>query len=154
MSTTSSTTSPTASLAKSSAASAARTRAFARVIGPWLVIVPALVMLRGPEMGTLAAAFFSNPALVWFAGGLMLFGGLLIIALHPYWSGLAAIIISAFGWLLVLRAIAVLAMPTVFEHAAMASAGAVTPVRLIFGLLVVAGLYLTYVGWLARPATD
>ncbi|MDF2618896.1 MAG: hypothetical protein K0S00_1555 [Xanthobacteraceae bacterium] len=149
-----STTSSTASLATPSTTSAARTRAFARVIGPWLVIVPALVMLREPEMGTIAAAFFSNPALVWFAGGLMLFGGLLIIALHPYWSSLAAIIISAFGWLLVLRAVAVLAMPTMFEHAATASAGAAVPVRLIFGLLVVAGVYLTYVGWLARPATD
>lgn len=138
----------------SSNAPAARTRAFSRVVGPWLVIVPGLVMLREPEMGTIAAAFFSNPALVWLAGGLMLFGGLLIISFHPYWSGLAAIIISAFGWLLVLRAVAVLAMPTMFEHAAMASAGAAPLVRLIFGLLVVAGLYLTYVGWLARPVTD
>lgn len=138
----------------SSDTAAARTRAFARVIGPWLVIVPGLVMLREPEMGTIAAAFFSNPALVWFAGGLMLFGGLLIVAFHPYWSGLAAVIISAFGWLLMLRAVAVLAAPTLFEQAAMVSAGAAMTVRLIFGLLVVAGLYLTYVGWLARPVTD
>lgn len=138
----------------SSDTAAAHTRAFSRVIGPWLVIIPGLVMLREPEMGTLAAAFFANPALVWLAGGLMLFGGLLIVAFHPYWSGLAAVIISALGWLLVLRAVAVLAAPTLFEQAAMASAGAVTTVRLIFGLLVVAGLYLTYVGWLARPVTD
>ncbi|ADH87506.1 conserved hypothetical protein [Ancylobacter novellus DSM 506] len=138
----------------SSDTAAARTRAFSRVIGPWLVIIPGLVMLREPEMGTIAAAFFANPALVWLAGGLMLFGGLLIIAFHPYWSGLAAVIISALGWLLVLRAVAVLAAPTLFEQAAMASAGAAMTVRLIFGLLVVAGLYLTYVGWLARPVTD
>lgn len=149
-----STTSSSTSLTTSSNAAAARTRAFSRVIGPWLVIVPGLAMLREPEMGTIAAAFFSNPALVWFAGGLMLFGGLLIVAFHPYWSGLAAVIISAFGWLLVLRAVAVLAAPTLFEQAAMASAGTAMTVRLIFAVLVVAGLYLTYVGWLARPVTD
>jgi hypothetical protein len=36
---------------------------------------------------------------VWFAGAL-LFGGLLIIAFHQYWSSVAAVIISLFGWIL------------------------------------------------------
>ena len=31
----------------------ARTRAFARVLGPWLLIVPSIIALRAPEMGAI-----------------------------------------------------------------------------------------------------
>lgn len=34
--------------------------------------------------GTFLSGFFKNGVLVWFAGGLLLFGGLLIIAFHQY----------------------------------------------------------------------
>jgi hypothetical protein len=72
----------------------ARTRAFARVIGPFLVIVPGIIVVRAPEMDTSVSAFFENGALVWIVGGLLLFCGLLIIAHHQYWSSAAAILIS------------------------------------------------------------
>ena len=71
--------------------SKARTRAFARVIGPFLIIVPSIIAVRAPEMGAFASAFFENQALVWIVGGLLLFGGLLIIAHHPGWSSSSAI---------------------------------------------------------------
>jgi hypothetical protein len=60
--------------------SQARTRAFARVIGPWLVIVPGIIALRASGMGALASEFFKNDLFVWFAGALLLLAGLLIIA--------------------------------------------------------------------------
>lgn len=41
--------------------SKARTRAFARVIGPWLAIAPGIIVVRTPDMGVLAATFFENP---------------------------------------------------------------------------------------------
>jgi hypothetical protein len=78
--------------------SQARTRAFARVIGPWLVIVPGIIVLRAPEMGVLASEFFRSELFVWFAVALLLFVGLLIIAFHQYWSSVAAVVISLFGW--------------------------------------------------------
>ena len=48
-------------------------------------------------MGTNLSTFFENAALVWITGGMILLGGLLI-AHHQYWSSLAAILISLFGW--------------------------------------------------------
>ena len=130
--------------------SQARTRAFARVMGPWLVIVPGIIALRAPGMGALAADFFKSDLFVWFAGALLLFAGLLIIAFHQYWSSVAAVIISLFGWVLVLRGVLLMAAPDLYERGGMYLIA--TPVvRLIFGVLVAAGLYLTYVGWLARP---
>ena len=46
----------------------ARTCALARVMGPWLVVVPGIVVLRASEMGTLASEFFKNRLFMWFAG--------------------------------------------------------------------------------------
>jgi hypothetical protein len=131
--------------------STARTRAFARVIGPWLAIVPGIIVVRTPEMGALASGFFENPLIVWFAGGLLLFGGLLIIAFHQYWSNPAAILISLFGWFLALRGLVLMAMPNLIERGAAASMDAMSLVRIGFGALVLVGLYLSYVGWLAKP---
>jgi hypothetical protein len=131
--------------------SQARTQAFARVIGPWLVIVPGIVVLRAAEMGGLASEFFNSGLFVWFAGALLLFAGLLIIAFHQYWSSVAAVMISLFGWVLALRGLVLMAAPAVYERVGL-SLGATPHVRLIFGVLVAIGLYLTYVGWLTKRA--
>ena len=129
----------------------ARTRAFARVIGPFLVIVPAIVAVRAPNMGTMAFAFFQNGALVWITGALLLFGGLLIIAHHQYWSGLSAILISLFGWFLAMRGVALLAAPQLYASATSAAMNMMPLVQIGFGFLVLIGLWLTFAGWIAKP---
>jgi hypothetical protein len=130
----------------------ARTRAFARIIGPWLVIVPGIVVMRVSAMGALADEFFRSALFVWFAGALLLFAGLVIIAFHQYWSSVAAVMISLFGWVLALRGLVLMAAPELYERAGAVLGGAFA-VRLIFGALVAIGLYLTYVGWLRKPAS-
>ena len=91
--------------------STVRTRAFARVIGPFLVLVPGILVVRAPNLEAILSAFFQNEALVWSAGALLLFCGLLIIAYHQYWSSPAAVMISVFGWFLALRGLILLAAP-------------------------------------------
>jgi hypothetical protein len=131
--------------------SQARTHAFARIIGPWLVIVPGIIAVRAPDMATLAVDFFKSDLFVWFAGALLVFAGLLIIAFHQYWSSAAAVLISLFGWVLAIRGVLLMATPGLYERAAVL-ADSLAVVRLIFGILVAIGVYLTYVGWLAKPA--
>jgi hypothetical protein len=102
--------------------------------------------------GALASNFFEYPLIVWFASALLLFGGLLIIAFHQYWSSAAAIVISLFGWFLALRGTVLLAAPQLIERGAAVSMGALPLVQAGFGVAVLIGLWLTYVGWIARPA--
>ena len=129
----------------------ARTRSFARVLGPWLVIVPGVIASRAPDMHALASDFFKSDLFVWFAGALLLFCGLLIIAFHQYWSSAAAVLISLFGWVLAIRGLVLMAAPGLYERAG-AVVDTVPLVRMVFGVLIAIGLYLTYVGWLAKPA--
>jgi hypothetical protein len=120
--------------------SQARTRAFARIIGPWLVIVPGIIAVRAPDMGALASDFFKSDLFVWFAGALLLFAGLLIMAFHQYWSSVAAVLISLFGWVLAIRGLVLMTAPKLYERAGVALE-AVSVVRSIFGGLVAIGLY-------------
>lgn len=128
-----------------------RTRAFARVIGPFLVLVPGILVIRAHAIGAILAAFFQSEALVWVLGSLLLFCGLLIIAYHQYWSNPAAILISLFGWFLGLRGLALLAAPQLIAEGATAAMNDLSLVRMGFSVLVLAGFWLTYVGWIAKP---
>jgi hypothetical protein len=127
--------------------SLARTRAIARVLGPFLAIVPTVIAFRAPDMGEIARAFFQNSALVWITGGFLVFGGLAIIAFHQYWSSAAAVIISVFGWILLLRGLVLLAAPQLYEQVTNASVGSMTLIRAAFAVLILCGLWLTYTGW-------
>lgn len=128
--------------------SRARTRAFARVIGPFLAIVSGIIAARSSSMGTILADYFKNTALVWISGGMLLFFGVLIIANHQYWSSPAAIVISLLGWVLALRGVAVLAVPQLMERAATAAMKAMPAVQAGFGVMMLVGLWLAYVGWI------
>jgi hypothetical protein len=134
-----------------------RTRAFARVIGPFLTIVAIIVAVRMPNIGPLVASFFDSPMLVWMKGAMLLLGGVFIIANHQYWSGLSAILISLFGWFLALRGVVLLAAPQLIQRGAAAAQNRnLMPVaEVFFGLLVLIGLWLTFEGWFARhPAAS
>ena len=132
-----------------------RTRMFARVLGPFFVIVPTIVVSRGSYMQTLFTEFKANPIWPWLFGAILLMFGLLIIAFHQYWRGPAAIILSVIGWVMLARGLLLLAVPQAYEAAgnAVYSSGATAAISVVFICLAVAGLYLTYVGWKPESRT-
>lgn len=122
---------------------------FARVLGPFLIIVPLTAALRASEMHELMADFEGNPLWPWMGGAFALLLGLIVVALHPSWSSPPAIIVSAMGWLMVLRGLLLLLFPAAFMSAADAVIGSGMIWRIGYVALALVGLYLTVVGW--RP---
>jgi hypothetical protein len=127
-----------------------RTQMFARVLGPFFVLVAATTVARASDMRALLSDFEANAAWPWVTGAFLLLASLVIVALHQYWRGAAAITVSLAGWVLALRALFLMAFP----HAFMAAADSAirmtalwVSVDLFIGLV---GLYLAFVGW--RPA--
>jgi hypothetical protein len=131
-----------------SAVARARTRAFARVFGPFLVIVPGVVLAQAPDMRPYLTSFFGNPALVFITAAFMLFAGVFVIANHQYWSSPSAAVISLFGWFLVLRALALMLFPAQYEQLGLGP-NAVLLGRSVFGVVFLIGLWLTFAGWIA-----
>jgi hypothetical protein len=128
-----------------------RTRTFARVLGPFVAVVPAIVAIRAGSLGSIMSSFSADPLWPWMAGAMLFFCGLFVVAFHQYWRSVAAVIISLFGWFLLLRGFALLAVPQLVVDAATSAAQTSGPavglVRVGFGLLALCGLYLAYVGW-------
>lgn len=127
-----------------------RTRMFARVLGPFFVIFAATTVARASDMRKLLSDFEANAAWPLVTGGFLLLASLVIVALHQYWRGAAAVTVSVVGWVFALRALFLMAFP----HAFMAAADAAIRVSALWMsvdiFIGIVGLYLTYVGW--RPA--
>ncbi|MCW2629329.1 hypothetical protein [Mycobacterium sp.] len=139
---------------RSTAADAQRTRAFARVIGPFVAVATVIVAIRLPDLTGLVDDLFANAVLPWMLGAMMLIAGLIVIAFHQYWRSVTAVLISLFGWFVALRGVTLMAFPATIETGAgdtLASQGLLLIARIFFGLMTVMGLWLTYVGW--RPGT-
>src|SRR5882672_9826638 len=124
-----------------------RTRAFARVIGPFVAVVTVIIAIRLPDVTGLVDDLFANTVLPWMLGAMMLIAGLIVIAFHQYWRGVAAVLISLFGWFVALRGLTLLAFPSAIETGAgdtLASPGLLLAARIFFGLMTCMGLWLTY----------
>jgi len=125
------------------AESTQRTRAFARVIGPFVTLATLIVAIRLPDLTGLLDDLFGNAVLPWILGAMMLVAGLIIIAFHQYWRGVTAVLISLFGWFVAVRGVAMMAFPTAIEtgaEEAIVSPGLLLAARIFFGLLTVMGL--------------
>jgi hypothetical protein len=71
---------------------ALRTRAFARVIGPFVALATLIIAIRLPGLTGLVDDLFADEVLPWVLGAMMLLAGLIIIAFHQYWRGVTAVV--------------------------------------------------------------
>jgi hypothetical protein len=131
-----------------------RTRMFARAFGPFFLIVPSIIAVRASsQMPVLLNEFSRDPMWQWVLGALLLMWGSVIIAFHQYWRSVAAVLVSLLGWFLAIRGILILAIPDVYDSAGKSMEQHAVPwVRAIFAGIALVGLYLTYVGWVPKPA--
>jgi hypothetical protein len=124
-----------------------RTRMFARVMGPYLAIIAGTAALRSTDMRAMLSGFEADPLWSWVTGAFILLFGLMVIALHPYWRGAAAIIVSALGWVTAFKGLFLVAGPQTYFETANSAVDAMSWWRTGAVVEVVIGLYLAYVGW-------
>jgi hypothetical protein len=124
-----------------------RTQAFARILGPFLVVLAVSVLLRVNDTSALLQEFTARDVWPWVTGAYATAAGLAIVAFHRSWRGPAATLVSLIGWALLAKGVLLLAAPNSLDPIAsrMASAPAVAPV--VYALLILIGLYLTCIGW-------
>jgi hypothetical protein len=134
-----------------------RTRMFARVVGPYLAIIAVTAALRPNDMRVMLSGFESDPLWSWITGAFILLFGLVVIALHPYWRGVAATIVSVVGWLVAVKGLLLVAGSHTYFSMANSAVDAMGWWRAGAVVEVLIGLYLAYVGWIparARPASQ
>lgn len=129
----------------------AGTRMFARVLGPFLVMVIATTVARTSDMRTLLSEFGANFVWPWVTGAFILLSGLVVVALHQYWHGAAPVIVSSLGWLTALKGLFLMAFPRTYVSVADSALDATSWWWTGFVIMGLIGLYLTYVGWVPAP---
>jgi vacuolar-type H+-ATPase subunit I/STV1 len=133
---------------------ALRTRAFARVIGPYVATFGIVYAIRLPDLQGLVEDLFAQSFVMLMLGALMLAAGLVIIGLHRNWRGPLAVTISLFGWFVAIRGLLLIATPSTVEvgaEATLLSPTATTVARVFFAALGALGLVLAYAGWFTAP---
>jgi hypothetical protein len=131
-----------------------RTRAFARVIGPYVATFGIVYAIRLPELTGLVDELFTQSFQMLMLGALMLAAGLVVVGLHRNWRGPLAVTISLFGWFVAIRGFLLIAAPSTIEagaDAALLSPAATTVARVFFAALGTLGLVLAYAGWFTAP---
>lgn len=130
-----------------------RTRLLARIFGPYLVVVAAMLIMRRDQLATIFPAFMRDEPLTMATGAFTLMAGLAILAVHHRWRGASAIAVSLIGVAAAGKGAWLLIAPGV--GAGLVEIAARPPVILpMAALAALAGLWLSAVGWRARSWPD
>ena len=131
---------------------ASRTQLMARIVGPFMLIFGASIIMRAPTFPLFVPAFFQDGVLVYVTGAFTLAIGLTMIAAHQRWSTLPAIVISVFAWITTIRGVVLLVAPTV-ASAMIAIVDNTVFVMIAGAIAALLGAWLTIVGWFSKSAS-
>jgi hypothetical protein len=81
-------------------------RTIAGLIGPTLVAVAVAVVLNLGSFPALAEQVSRDPALIFLSGILLFVAGLAVVRAHNVWAGGWPVLVTVFGWLILLGGLA------------------------------------------------
>jgi|CXWL01.1.fsa_nt_gi hypothetical protein len=122
----------------------------AQLLGPVLLTVSVAMLARPKAMSDMMKTFTTAQGQVWvfLLGLLAMIAGLSIVLVHNVWDGTWRVILTLFGWGLVIKG----AIRLFFPEWALKTAGAVASNKALMKvctfLLFVIGLYLSYRGFM------
>ena len=128
---------------------AAMTRGFAKALGIFLILFGLGIAMRGDILWALVPTFIQDGPLVFVTGGFGIGVGCAMVAAHHHWSSLAAIIITIFGWVTLIRSAVLFFAPQVVSQLASVAMHVPGIPIIPAAVAVLIGIYLTYVGWFA-----
>lgn len=114
-------------------------KTIAGLIGPTVVAVAVAVVLNLGSFHALAEQVSRDPALIFLSGILLFVAGLAIVRAHNIWAGGWPVLVTVFGWLILLGGLARMLFPTQIAAIA-AGVGRST------GLIVTATIVLLVLG--------
>ena len=130
----------------------ATTHFCARVVGPLLIIVGAVMLARFNDMVLLIPGILGNGPLTFITGVFTLICGLTLFAAHHHWTSPPAIAITLLAVLTIIRGVTLLSAPS-FLTGLVHTFLNLGPGALIAGAVtLIIGAWLTFVGWFAKRA--
>jgi glucan phosphoethanolaminetransferase (alkaline phosphatase superfamily) len=122
----------------------------ARLAGPLFVVVGVGILLNGAVYSAMITEAVHSPTLIYFSGLSALLPGLAILNVHRTWTADWRVIITIFGWLLVIGGVIRIVLPQTTASLAgtIYSGAAALPVVAVISIVL--GAFLSFQGY--RPA--
>ena len=128
-----------------------RTRMLARMVGPYLIAVAAMLFARQDHLPVLLSAYMQDDPLVLATGAFALMAGLAIVATHHHWTRPSAIVISLIGIVATLKGAWLMIAPGLGSEATAFVVRAPNLLLVVAAIEFLVGCWLSFVGWRAKP---
>lgn len=129
-----------------------RTRTLARIVGPYMLVIAATLLTRQSVFNDMLPTFMANPGLVLSTGAFTLIAGLTMLTAHHHWSSPAAIAVTLTGFAAALKGAWLMIAPEWGAATTQVMVDAPWSLTAAAVFELVLGVWLTFVGWFAKPA--
>lgn len=119
---------------------------YAQVVGLWLFLIGLAMVVHSARFKKTAMDTLTNPGLMTYTGLFALGVGLLVVISHNIWVTSWPVIVTLFGWFLILQGLLRLFWPESFAKF-MKNLMANSGFTVVSWVWVVVGLYLIWVGF-------
>jgi hypothetical protein len=119
----------------------------AKLIGPVLLVAAIAMLADVKGLQDMARGFLKDRALIYVTGVLAMLGGLAIVNSHNVWIAGWPVIITLFGWAMIIGGAVRMALPSVVKKIGGAMIEKATLMRVSGAVWGIIALYLTYKGY-------
>lgn len=119
----------------------------AGLIGPVLLVAAITMLADARDMQEMAREFLKDRALIYVTGVLAMLGGLAIVKSHNIWIADWPVIITLFGWAMILGGAVRMALPSAVRSIGGAMMEYPAMIRVSGALWALIGAFLTYKGY-------
>lgn len=121
---------------------------FAKIIGPYMIIVAAGVLFNLKTYQKFMQDFLKNSALIYLGGVIALIIGLLIVLFHNVWAANWPVIITIFGWLGIVKGVWLLILPNTVGKLIEAYQKNIALLAVYLAMILALGIFLTVKGFI------
>ena len=119
----------------------------AKLIGPVLLVAAIATLADAKELQEMAREFLKDRALIYVTGVLAMLGGLAIVNNHNIWIADWPVIITLFGWAMIIGGAVRMALPSVARSIGGAMMENPTMIRVSSAVWAPIGAFLIYKGY-------
>ena len=119
----------------------------AKLVGPVLLVAAIPMLINPKELQEIAAEFLQNRVLIYITGVMVLLGGLSIVNTHNYWVVDWPVVITLFGWAMIIGGAARVVLPSAVTRIGNAMMEKPTVTRIAGLAWAFVGAYLIYKGY-------
>lgn len=119
----------------------------AKLLGPVLVVAGITYLANMARLKEIARDFLESPGMLFMAGIMTLVLGLTLVNTHNVWVAGWPVIITIFGWIAIFSGLVRTMMPATVAKWGEAMIGNTAYLKVVSGLLVALGAYLSWMGY-------